>query len=166
MLEEEERRVAEERLRSEELILDQARETSLDPHRANVVLAEAGSTAITSDARVSELTRRPGVSLARLLGAAGPQVSEYGCHWADVELKYAGYLERERDSVRRLSRMEEFPLPTDLHYGSLRTLSFEAREKLDRARPVSLGQASRIPGVSPSDLHNLVAEILRRRQAV
>jgi tRNA uridine 5-carboxymethylaminomethyl modification enzyme len=166
LLEDGERRLAEHRLQAEELVLNQARETSLDPQRANVVLGEAGSTPITGSVRLSELARRPGVPLASLLVAAGTAMSEDECLWAEVELKYAGYLERERDSVRRLSRMEEFPLPPDLHYGSLRTLSFEAREKLDRARPVSLGQASRIPGVSPSDLHNLVAEILRRRQPV
>jgi tRNA uridine 5-carboxymethylaminomethyl modification enzyme len=166
LLEDEERRVAVDRLRAEELILEGARESSLAPEPANVLLARAGSSGVAGSARVSELARRPGVSLASLLGAAGASVTEDECHWADVELKYAGYLEREQKSARRLSGMEEFPLPIDLHYGSLLTLSFEAREKLDHVRPVSLGQASRIPGVSPSDLHNLVAEILRTRQAV
>jgi tRNA uridine 5-carboxymethylaminomethyl modification enzyme len=166
LLKEGELRAAEDRLGAEELILEQAREMSLDPELANVVLKEAGSSGVAASVRVSELARRPGVSLASLFGAAGTPMNEGECHWADVELKYAGYLERERESVRRLSGMEEFPLPTDLHYGALRTLSFEAREKLDQARPVSLGQASRIPGVSPSDLQNLVAEVLRRRRAI
>ena len=166
LLEDGERRVAEGRLRAEELILEGARGTSLDPEAANVVLAQAGSTGVAGTARVSELARRPGVSLARLLGAAGTSVSEDECHWADVEFKYAGYLEREQKSARRLSGMEEFALPGDLHYRSLLALSIEAREKLDRIRPASLGQASRIPGVSPSDLQNLVAEVLRMHQPI
>jgi tRNA uridine 5-carboxymethylaminomethyl modification enzyme len=59
--------------------------------------------------------------------------------------------------------MEDLPLPSGISYTELRTLSHEAREKLDRVRPTSLGQAGRIPGVSPSDLQNLVAEVLRKR---
>ena len=166
LLEDGELHIAEGRLRAEELILEGARETSLDPETANVVLAQAGSTGVAGTARVSDLAKRPGVSLAGLLEAAGTSMSEDECHWADVELKYAGYLEREQRSARRLSGMEDFTLPVDLHYRSLLTLSTEAREKLDRVRPASLGQASRIPGVSPSDLQNLVAEVLRMRQPI
>jgi tRNA uridine 5-carboxymethylaminomethyl modification enzyme len=166
LLEDAERRTAEDRLGREEAILNQAWETSLDALRASVVLEEAGSSAIADGARVAELAKRPGVSLLNLLTTAGIAADERECHWAEVELKYAGYLQRERDSVRRLAAMEDFSLPADLHYGGLRTLSFEGREKLARSRPTSLGQAGRIPGVSPSDLHNLVAEVLRLRQRV
>jgi tRNA uridine 5-carboxymethylaminomethyl modification enzyme len=166
LLEDPERRTAADRLGREEAILNQAWETSLDALRASVVLEEAGSSAIADGARVAELAKRPGVSLLNLLTTAGIAADERECHWAEVELKYAGYLQRERDSVRRLAAMEDFSLPADLHYGGLRTLSFEGREKLARSRPTSLGQAGRIPGVSPSDLHNLVAEVLRLRQRV
>ena len=160
LLDDGERRVAADRLGAEQLVLEHARGTTIDPQRANVVLRQAGSTEVSEAVRISDLTRRPGVPLTRLLEASGTVVTEDQCHWAEVELKYAGYLQREQESVRRLSGMEEFPLPADLHYGALHTLSFEAREKLDRVRPASLGQASRIPGVTPSDLHNLVAEVL------
>ena len=88
------------------------------------------------------------------------------CHWAEVELKYAGYLARERDSARRLAEMQTLQLPADIPYGSLQAISSEGREKLARIRPTTLGQASRIPGVSPSDLQNPVAELLRRGQTV
>jgi tRNA uridine 5-carboxymethylaminomethyl modification enzyme len=84
--------------------------------------------------------------------------------WADIELKYRGYLARERAAASRLARMEQFVLPGEIDYRSLNTLSFEARQKLDSARPTSLGQAGRIPGVSPSDLQSLVMEILKLRQ--
>jgi tRNA uridine 5-carboxymethylaminomethyl modification enzyme len=81
---------------------------------------------------------------------------------AETEIKYAGYLARERDAVRRLVELAEFRLPEQLVYADMQSLSTEARQKLDRVRPRSLAQASRIPGVSPSDLQNLVMEVMRR----
>lgn len=82
----------------------------------------------------------------------------------DVELKYAGYLEREKSAALRLQGMDGFLLPMDMEYASIGTVSYEAREKLLRVRPRSLGQARRIPGVSPSDLQNLVLAVLRRER--
>jgi tRNA uridine 5-carboxymethylaminomethyl modification enzyme len=166
LLEDEEIRAAEDRLRREDELLDMAHESVLDVETANHILVESGSACVQEAARVSDLARRPGVPLAALLSAAGIPSADGACHWAEVELKYAGYVTREKDVARRLSEMQEFQLPADLAYGSLQTISFESREKLARVRPSSLGQASRIPGVSPSDLHNLVAEVIRRRQAV
>jgi tRNA uridine 5-carboxymethylaminomethyl modification enzyme len=92
-------------------------------------------------------------------------VAEADCAWADIELKYAGYLERERANAERMSELNDFVLPAALPFRTLTSLSYEAREKLHRARPASLGQASRIPGVSPSDLQNLVVEVLRFRRS-
>ena len=97
------------------------------------------------------------------LEEGGVEADGDACHWADVELKYAGYLARERESARRLAEMREIRLPEDLAYERLASISFEGREKLSRIRPTSLGQASQIPGVSPSDLQNLLAEVIRRR---
>jgi tRNA uridine 5-carboxymethylaminomethyl modification enzyme len=166
LLGDEELRTAEGRLRNEDELLDLAHETMLDVGTANQILAENGSAGVTEASRISDLARRPGVPLGALLHAAGVPASDDASHWADVELKYAGYMTREKATARRLSELQEFPLPIDLPYGSLQTISFEGREKLARVRPSSLGQASRIPGVSPSDLHNLVAEVIRRRRAV
>ena len=83
---------------------------------------------------------------------------------ADLEIKYAGYFERERTQAERMRRMGDFALDRALDYAGMRSLSFEARQKLSSHRPLSLAQASRIPGVSPSDLQNLVIEIERRRR--
>jgi tRNA uridine 5-carboxymethylaminomethyl modification enzyme len=166
LLEDGELREAESRLRREDELLDRAHESVLGVGVANDILAESGSARVQEATRVSELARRPGVPLAALLDAAGIPAADDACHWADVELKYAGYVTRERHNARRMSEMEELSLPADLPYRSLQTISFEGREKLARVRPSSLGQASRIPGVSPSDLQNLVAEVIRRRQAV
>ncbi|HEX6991548.1 MAG TPA: tRNA uridine-5-carboxymethylaminomethyl(34) synthesis enzyme MnmG, partial [Gemmatimonadales bacterium] len=71
--------------------------------------------------------------------------------------------ERERNAADRLREMETFPLPAQLPYQQLHALSSEARQKLDLARPESLGQAGRIPGVSPADLQALVLEVMKLR---
>jgi len=81
----------------------------------------------------------------------------------EMELKYEGYLARERERAGALQRQAEFALPADLPYPELASLSFEARQKLERIRPATLAQAGRIPGVSPSDLQNLVMEVRKRR---
>jgi tRNA uridine 5-carboxymethylaminomethyl modification enzyme len=109
------------------------------------------------------VARRPGVPLAGLLDAAG--LGQYGesAKWADIEFKYAGYLARERSAAARLSQMEHFIIPPDLEYRELKTLAYEARERLATLRPSTLGQASRVPGVSPSDLHSLIMEVARGR---
>jgi tRNA uridine 5-carboxymethylaminomethyl modification enzyme len=166
LLDDEELRTAEARLRREDELLAQTDELLLDVEEANRVLIESGSTVVREPARVSELARRPAVRLAALLKAVGASASDDVCHWADVELKYAGYLARERVSAQRLSEMQELRLPGDICYGGLHEISFEAREKLAKVCPTTLGQASRIPGVSPSDIQNLVAVLLRRRRLV
>jgi tRNA uridine 5-carboxymethylaminomethyl modification enzyme len=83
--------------------------------------------------------------------------------WADIELKYEGYLSRERVNADRLATMDAFGLSDNLPYLEFNTVSFEGREKLSRVRPATLGQASRIPGISPSDLQGIIVEVLRRK---
>lgn len=163
LLEDEERRTAEARLKAEEEIRELAEGTSLSPPDSGPIFHEAGSNPPLERQRISELARRQGVSVFELLLAAGRTVDPELAEWADIELKYDGYLRRERAAASSLGRMSEFDLPSDLDYQKLLTLSFEAREKLQRARPISLGQASRIPGVSPSDVQSLVMEVLKLR---
>ena len=163
LLDEREERIAAGRLSAEERVLGLARETVIRPEQANGELEAMGQTAIPEPMRVADLARRPGLDLARLLGLAGVDVPPEESRWGEVELKYEGYLSRETEAARRLGEMDDFALPDQLDYRSLATISYEAREKLDRVRPASLGQAGRIPGVSPSDLQNLVVEVLRRR---
>jgi tRNA uridine 5-carboxymethylaminomethyl modification enzyme len=163
LLNDEERRFAETRLEREEEILTVSRETVISPEAANQLLAAAGSKEISEPTRVAELAKRPGLSLRELLAGAGRSVEDGEEQWAELELKYGGYLSRERDAATRLREMESFPLPTELPYQQLHALSYEARQKLDLARPESLGQAGRIPGVSPADLQALVLEVVKLR---
>jgi tRNA uridine 5-carboxymethylaminomethyl modification enzyme len=159
-----EQRAAEERLRREDAVLAQADRTTISVAAAAEILSESHSTGITEPVRVSELARRPGVSVLRLLQAAGADVEADSCEWADIELKYAGYLDRERTAAARLRSLDELLLPSDLDYRPLLTLSYEAREKLQVLQPRSLGHAGRIPGVSPSDLQSLILEVAKRKR--
>ncbi len=167
LLESSEMSGAEARLSREDHVLSEAERISVDSGLANAVLADHGSNgAVHGAQRLASLARRPGVPLDRLFEAAGTPVEKDECCWADIELKYSGYLAREQAAVRRAAGMNDFELPEELAYRSLLTLSYEAREKLAEVRPRSLGQASRVPGVSPSDLQNLVVEALRFRRVL
>jgi tRNA uridine 5-carboxymethylaminomethyl modification enzyme len=165
LLSDDERRRVDQRLAREEEVLDLAERTVAEPAASNPILCEAGSAPVGSRQRIADLARRPRVSTAALLEASGVEVDAEAAEWADIELKYSGYLTRERAAAGRLSQMDGFALPEGLEYEGLTTLSFEARQKLAVARPGSLGQAGRIPGVSPSDLQSLVMEVLKRRRS-
>ncbi len=162
-----ERRVATRRFEEEEEVLRAARGATITPSAAAAVLANTG-TSLGDPERVASVARRPGVSLGALLEAAGVTVTaqEAAVVSAGIELKYDGYLAREREAAARLAELASFALPRDLPYLEFKSLATEARQKLDRIRPTSLAQAARIPGVSPSDLHNLVVETARWRRRV
>ena len=83
---------------------------------------------------------------------------------AEIEIKYEGYVARQRAQVEKFRRMEARPIPEDVDYGRVGSLSSEAREKLSEVRPVSIGQASRISGVSPSDIWVLMIHLEKRRR--
>jgi len=159
--------LAERRLKEEEALLARARATTIGPDRAASVLAGSG-TSLAAPERVATLARRPGVSLRALLDAASVELTcgDDVVATAEIELKYDGYLAREREAAARLAELASFALPAELPYLELKSLATEARQKLDRVRPTSLAQAARVPGVSPSDLHNLVVETARWRRQV
>jgi tRNA uridine 5-carboxymethylaminomethyl modification enzyme len=154
------------RLHQEDLAMKLAEATSIRPEDADPVLIAARSARLSQAVRIIEVARRQEVSLQALLSAVGlgTGIDDEALVTADLEIKYAGYFERERVQADRMRRMGDFVLDAGLDYDEMRSLSFEARQKLANLRPRSLAQASRIPGVSPSDLQNLVIEIERRRR--
>src|SRR5256884_7130040 len=160
-------RAAERRLEREEAVSKLARETTITPAQAAAPLAASG-TVLEKSERISIVAKRPGVSLAALLDAAGvgSGLSAESLLAAEIEIKYDGYLAREREAAVRLAEPAAFAPPHDLPHLQLRTLATEARQKPERIRPTSLGQAARGPGVTPSDLHNLVLESTRWRRRV
>ena len=154
------------RLAAEDRAHELAACTSITPAQADLHLAEARSTPLEHAAPIAYVAKRQGIALATLFAAAGVggDLPLDAVRTVELELKYAGYFERERHQADRMRRMGEFPLPAELDYAELRSLSLEARQKLATIRPATLAQASRVPGVSPSDLQNLVIEVERRRQ--
>jgi len=160
----------EARLAREERVRSWFVETSLTPEEANPVLLEAGTEPVRESVRAVELLRRPEVAASALAAAGGAPLAPDGRDGGalaavEVEIKYEGYVQRERERAERLRAQQGFRLPDDLAYDELATLSLEAREKLSRVRPSTLAQAGRIPGVSPADLQNLVLEVRRTRRA-
>jgi tRNA uridine 5-carboxymethylaminomethyl modification enzyme len=158
--------IARSRMESVRDAMQLAELTSVTPERALPVLLAAESAPLAHAVRAAELAKRTGVSLRAVFAAVGvgddlPFDAVVG---ADLEIKYSGYFDRERARANRLRSMSAVPLSADLDFLSMRTLSTEARQKLDRIRPSSLGQASQIPGISPSDLQNLLIEIERLRR--
>jgi tRNA uridine 5-carboxymethylaminomethyl modification enzyme len=153
------------RLDDEARLTSLARDTSVAPASVDALLSRAGSAPIPHAVRAAELIKRNGVSLDDVLLACGIDGSADGDVRATVELelKYAGYFARERASAQRIQAMGAFVLPEDASYSGMRSLSTEARHKLAARKPVTLAQAAMIPGVSPSDIQNLVLEIERAR---
>jgi tRNA uridine 5-carboxymethylaminomethyl modification enzyme len=159
----------ERRLANEDRALALAASTSITPAQAGPILARTGGAAGASldhSVKLVDVARRQGVALADLLAATGvgQELDRESIITAELELKYAGYFQRERLQADRLRRMGEFALASELPYEDMRSMSVEARQKLARIRPATLAQASRIPGVSPSDLQNLVLEVEKRRR--
>jgi tRNA uridine 5-carboxymethylaminomethyl modification enzyme len=135
-------------------------ERSVKPSEVAAYLDSIGSAGLKQRGPLRDLLLRPEVRLGDLAGPGGSlgdqQFDDDAVATIEMDLKYAGYIERDRERAESLSRRDDVRLPDDLEYGDLTSLSFEARQKLAAVRPSTLGQAGRIPGVTPSDLQNLL----------
>lgn len=155
----------ERRLEEEDRVRAWFNETVLSAEAARPVLEEVGEEPVPQPTRAAELLRRPAVRAARLMDVVGVHGGrpDQAVAAVEMELKYEGYVARERQRAQRLREHANFKLDNELPYGDFATLSFEAREKLGALRPCTLAQAGRIPGVSPADLQNLIMEVRRLR---
>ena len=127
--------------------------TRVKPSReVNERLAEAGSAAVNQPALLRDLLRRPELSLEALFGVCGeePEMAPEVRQEVQLQVKYEGYIQRQHEQIARFKKFEDVLLPEDLDYGALEGLSNEVVEKLGAVRPRSLGQASRISGVTPA----------------
>ena len=139
-------------------------EMTAAPEEVNGYLCSVFESPITQRKRLAELLLRTGVSLSGLAGAlplfAG-YLQEIGASKEEVlaveiGVKYAGYIERERMVAEKMKRLEGIRIPADFDFNALGSVSIEARQKLTRIRPLTIAQASRIPGVSPADINVLL----------
>lgn len=141
------------------------------PDRANPVLERVGSKPISEHATLEQLLRRPEVSydVIREIDESGTarEVSAEVAEQVEIQVKYAGYIQKQQQEIERMKRLEERALPEDMDYTTLTGLSMEAREKLSKVRPRTVGQAARVPGVTPADVSILLIylEQLRGRVA-
>ena len=120
----------------------------------NAMLKGRESTPVESSARLADLLRRPNISYADIapFDPDRPQLPESVCAEVEIQIKYAGYLTRQLRQVEEFKKEESRLLPADLDYSRIAGLRLEAREKLQEIRPMSIGQAGRISGVSPADI--------------
>jgi tRNA uridine 5-carboxymethylaminomethyl modification enzyme len=161
-----ERQIVESRFADEDRTRLLAETTSIRPEQAAPILERAESQPLPHSMKIAEVARRQNVSLRDLFAAVnvGADLHPDAVITGELELKYEGYFERERAQAEKLRRMGDFVLAPDLDYNEMRSLTFEARQKLASIKPATLAQASRIPGVSPSDLQNLIIEIERQKR--
>ena len=120
----------------------------------NAMLASRGEAPVANSARLADLLRRPGVGYADLapFDPNRPELPEAVTEEVEIQVKYAGYLERQARHVEAFRKEESRLLPAGIDYHAITGLRLEARQKLDAIRPMSIGQAGRISGVSPSDI--------------
>ncbi len=131
----------------------------------NALLREHSSTEITTGIKLSELLRRPELSYKTLapIDKTRPPLPQAVVKTAEVQVKYEGYIKRELAEAQRQKKLEEKKLPEDIDYKEILGLRLEAAEKLEKIRPQSLGQASRISGVNPADISVLLIYLSRRK---
>ncbi|MEW6192725.1 MAG: tRNA uridine-5-carboxymethylaminomethyl(34) synthesis enzyme MnmG [Bacillota bacterium] len=153
-------------LRRQEAIvreLERLKEVVVPPEVAGRVVAEKGGTPPARALSAAELLRRPEVGYADVVAAGavpGGVPAEVACE-VESQIKYEGYIRQQMAEVARFRKMEDKKLPLDLDYDAVRGLSNEGREKLKRVRPVSVGQAARISGISSGDIAALLIHLKR-----
>jgi len=149
-----------------EHLIDYCKNCSLRPDVVNDYLSSVGSSAVDHTVKLYDLILRPQVSLASLLNYCGLYetiymlIGDYSfdevIEAAEIQIKYAGYIAREKQLADKLCRLDYIKIPSSFDYNAQQSLSTEARQKLSRLRPSTIGDASRIPGVSPNDISVLL----------
>lgn len=148
-----------------EALIDFLSQTNSEKETLNSWLESKGSSPLQHNCKLIELVRRPQINLKDLAEQI-PALKSIICSLstkreeivesAEIQIKYEGYIERERSEAEKLLRLNKVKLPANYDYNNLQSLSTEARQKLNRIKPASIGEASRIPGVSPNDISVLL----------
>ncbi len=139
------------------------KETSIKPEDVNPILIEKDSATVSQSMKMFKLASRPQLDFNDV--KRFPKVKEFileneidndVVEQTEVHVKYSGYIEKEKNSADKLQRLENIKIPTNFNYGKIKSISYEAREKLTKIQPTTISQASRISGVSPSDVSVLL----------
>jgi tRNA uridine 5-carboxymethylaminomethyl modification enzyme len=144
------------------------KETSISMAEANPILASKATAAISQSDKIFKLFSRPQIDLEDILKIE--KVAEYITNndvdqeileQAEIQVKYSGYIDKERNNANKLTRLEEVKIPENFDYNQIKSMSIEARQKMTKIRPATIAQASRISGVSPSDVSVLLVYLGR-----
>jgi tRNA uridine 5-carboxymethylaminomethyl modification enzyme len=153
----------EEKERKSDAFVHFFRNTSVSPEDINPILKSVDSALVKQSDKMFKAFSRPNVTMGHMmqLDSVSNFVRENGLNkevmeQAEIQVKYSGYIQKEKNNADKLHRLENVKIPGNFDYSLLKSLSFEAREKLDAIRPVTISQASRISGVSPSDISVLL----------
>ena len=148
-----------------EIVLDYLKHKSLDPESINGLLNRTGTSPVTQKVKATGIALRPQIVLKDLLKEikGWEEIGEYETvlrdevtESAEIRIKYEGYIHREKLVAEKIRRLESVKIPEDIDYSELLSISTEGRQKLARIKPVNIGQAGRISGVSPSDVSILL----------
>ncbi len=137
------------------------RETSLKPGIINPILEENESSPVDQAYRASQILTRPNITLEKIsaidfIKEKTALYNEEQKEQAEINIKYKGYIEKEKENVAKLQRLETIRIPEDFDYSKITSLSAEAKQKLDKIKPKTIAQAGRISGVSPADINVLL----------
>jgi tRNA uridine 5-carboxymethylaminomethyl modification enzyme len=142
------------------------RETSLKPGMINPILESIESNPVDQAYRASQILTRPNITLEKLEGieTIKEKASQYNNEvreQAEINIKYKGYIEKEKENVAKLNRLENIKIPEDFDYAKISSLSLEAKQKMGNIKPKTIAQAGRISGVSPADINVLLVYLGR-----
>jgi tRNA uridine 5-carboxymethylaminomethyl modification enzyme len=156
-----------QKTRETTVLLDCLKKTGVTPDVVNPMLEEKGSAILSQQVKLSSILSRPHVSVKDIL-AVSPSFSDLAntcltesIEQAEIHIKYDGYIEREEEHALKLDRLESLDIPDVIDYTQIKSISIEARQKLLQIKPRTIGQASRISGVSPSDVSVLLIHLGR-----
>jgi tRNA uridine 5-carboxymethylaminomethyl modification enzyme len=160
---EERLRRMEEKFSKSEAMVNFIKETSVTAAEANPILVAKETSKVTQSDKMFKIFSRPQIDLNDMLQfeKVKQYVDEHDLdqeilEQTEIQVKYSGYIEKERTNAEKLTRLEDMKIPDNFDYTKLKSLSYEAREKLNKIRPVTISQASRISGVSPNDISVLL----------
>jgi len=149
-------------------MVDFFKETSLTPDEANPILIENGSSPMIQSDKMFKVFSRPQIELSDIVKFEKVKnyISENNLddeivEQAEIQVKYSGYIEKERNNAEKLTRLEEMKIPDNFDYHKIKSMSIEAKQKLSKIRPITISQASRISGVSPADISVLLIHMGR-----
>ena len=138
-------------------LMSYLKENSLElSEKNNEFLSNNGSSIISGRIKLIELVKRPEIKLNNLLDYIGYSYSDEICDMVEIMIKYEGYINKTNNEVAKMLKLEEKQIPEDIDYEKVRNIATEAKQKFSKIRPRTIGQASRISGVNPSDITMLL----------